>query len=61
MHVTDGVMVTSLSASFQHMTRVTEDRVCHIALNQKLSHTFESGVNFQVALQQNHAKTNCVK
>jgi hypothetical protein len=59
--MTDGVMVTSLSASLQHKTRVTKVRVCHIALNQKLSHTFKSGLNFQAALQQNHAQTNCVK
>jgi len=57
----DGMMVTSLSASLQHKTRVTKDRVCHIALNQKWSHTFKSGVNFQAALQRNHIQTNRVK
>jgi len=48
--------VTSLSASLQHKTRVATDRVCPIVLNRKLLRQFESGVNFQVALKQNHAK-----
>jgi hypothetical protein len=69
--VTDGVTVTSLSASLQHTT----ERVCHIVLNRKLSQTVyaklyqhehycknsKSGINFQVVLKWNHAKTNCVK
>jgi len=59
--VTVGVVMTSLSASLQHMTKVTKDRVCHIIVNQKLSHTFKSGINFQAALQRNHAQTNHVK
>ena len=33
--------VTSLYASLQHKTRSTTDRVCHIALNRKLSRKFE--------------------
>jgi hypothetical protein len=37
-HVTDGVTVTSLSATLQRKTRATKDRVWQIVLNQKLSH-----------------------
>ena len=48
--------VTSLSASLQHKTRVAMDCVCPIMLNWKLLHQFKSGVNFQVALKQNHAQ-----
>ena len=39
-NMTDGVMVTSLSASLQHRTRAAKDRVCQIVLNKKLSHVF---------------------
>ena len=35
-HVTDGVTVTSLSASFQHKTRMAMDCLRQIVLNQKL-------------------------
>jgi hypothetical protein len=70
--VTDGVMVTSLSASLQRKTRMTTDCVCHIKLNQKLlcivyakscltTHyrvNLKSGVNFQAASKRNRAKRN---
>ena len=36
-HVTDGVNVTSLSASPQHNTRAATDRLRQIALNRILS------------------------
>jgi len=45
--MTDGVTVISLLVS--NTTAVTY-HVCQIALNQKLSHEFESGVNFRVVL-----------
>jgi len=37
-HVTDGVAVTSLSASLQNKTSVARDRLCQTALNRKVSH-----------------------
>jgi hypothetical protein len=38
IHVTDGVTVTSLSASLQHKTQAAMDHICQIILNKKLSH-----------------------
>jgi hypothetical protein len=38
IHVTDGVAVTSISASLQHKTTVGMDCLCQVILNQKLSH-----------------------
>ena len=35
--MTDGMTVTSLSASHQYKTSAVTDRLCQIALNQKLS------------------------
>jgi len=35
--VTDGMIVTILTASLQQKTTPTMDCVCHITLNQKLS------------------------
>jgi hypothetical protein len=46
-----GMAVTTLSGSIQHKTGVATDCLCQIALNQKLLGNFESGVNFQVALE----------
>jgi hypothetical protein len=37
-HVTNGMTVTSLSASHQYKTSAVTDRLCQIALKQKLSH-----------------------
>ena len=34
--MTDGVTVTSLATGLQHKTRVSVDRICHIALDRKL-------------------------
>jgi len=48
--MTDGVTVTSLPPSLQHKTRVTSDRVCHIALHQKL----------YVLYTPNHVKPNII-
>ena len=73
--MTNNVTVTSLSASLQHKTYAARDRLCQIALNRKLLRNIfaksrktanyreisKSGVNFQVALKQNHAKINGVK
>jgi len=39
--VTDGMTVMSLSASLQHKTRATTDRVYYVVLNQTLSCKFE--------------------
>jgi hypothetical protein len=54
--MTDGMTVTSLSASLQHKTRVAMDHVCQITLNLKvityhrwqkrLSHKFEKWCKF---------------
>ena len=41
--------------------QATINQVCHITLNQTLSHKFESGVNSQVALKWNCAKRNRLK
>lgn len=56
IHVTDGVIVTSLSASLLQKISVAVDCLCQITLNRKLACTF--GVNLQVALKQNHVKEN---
>jgi len=39
--MTDGVTVTSLSASLQHKTRAAMDHVCQITLNQKFLCKFQ--------------------
>ena len=71
----DGVTVMSHSASLEHKTGVTMDRVCPFVLNWKLSCNVcamsrwtkhyhvnsKSGVNFQVVLKQNHAKRNRIQ
>ena len=69
-HMTDGVTVTSLSAGLQRKTSATTFHLCQIALYRRFSHivfsklhqtkpyhiNLNSGVNFQVALKQNHTK-----
>ena len=45
-YTTDGMTVTSLSASLQHKARAAMDRVCHTVLHQKLSHKFKKLCKF---------------
>jgi hypothetical protein len=49
--MTDGMTVTSLSASPIQMKRAAMDGLCEIALNSKLSLYSKSGVNVQVTLK----------
>ena len=55
-HVPDGMTMMSCSASLIQKISEATDHLCHIALNQKLLRKFKSGVNFQVAINQ-----NCIK
>jgi len=41
LHVTDGMTVTSFSASFLQKISAATDHICQIALNQKLLLKFE--------------------
>ena len=45
-HLTDGMTVTSLSASLQHKKSAARDHVFHITLNQKLLHKFKKWCKF---------------
>ena len=68
-HLTDGMTVTSLSASPQHKTsaatssmpnhtklKIITYRLCQIILNQSLSCKFKRDANFEDALKQNCSK-----
>jgi DNA/RNA-binding domain of Phe-tRNA-synthetase-like protein len=46
IHVTDGVTVTSLSASLLQKIRAATDHLCQITLNQKLSHELKKWSKF---------------
>jgi hypothetical protein len=75
IHMTEGMTVTSLSASLLHKTRVAIFHLCQIVLQWKLSliiyakscyteHynvNLRSGVNFLVVLKQNPSKRNHVQ
>jgi hypothetical protein len=46
VHMTDGITVTSLSASLQYKARAATHHVCHIVLHQKLSNKFQKSCKF---------------
>jgi hypothetical protein len=46
MHMTDGVTVSSLSASLQHKTSTAIDRACQIMFNRTLSRKFKKWCKF---------------
>ena len=60
-YITDCVTVTSLAASLLQKISVATDRPCQIVLNRKICVHSKSAVNFQVALKQNHTKSNHIK
>jgi len=51
IHVTDGLTVTSLSASLLHKISVPVDHLCEITLNRKLSHKFEKWYKFSSCIK----------
>jgi hypothetical protein len=46
IHVTDGMTVTSLSASLLNKISVAMDHLCQITMNKKLSHKFGKWCKF---------------
>ena len=56
IHVTDGVTMTSLSASVQQKTSAATECLCKIALNRNYRENSKSGENFQVAIKGNRTK-----
>jgi hypothetical protein len=55
IHMSDDMSVASLSASILQKTSEATDHPWQSTLNWKLSHNLKTGVNFQSALEQNHA------
>ena len=51
MHVTDGVTVTSLSASLLQKISVATDHLCQIALNRTLSRKFEKWCKLSIRMK----------
>ena len=62
IHMTDGMTVTSLSASLLQKISAAKDFVCQIVLNWILLCKYKkSDINFQVTLKWNRAKWNRIK
>jgi hypothetical protein len=51
IHETDGITVTSLSASLLNKISVAVVHLCQVTLNQKLSHKFEKWCKFSVCIK----------
>jgi 2-hydroxy-3-keto-5-methylthiopentenyl-1-phosphate phosphatase len=56
IHVTEGMTVTSLSASVVQKISLAADHLCQMVLNQKLSHKFEEWSKFSSCIKAKSGK-----
>jgi len=61
MHMTDGVTVSSLSASHQHKTSTATNRVCQITFNWTLSQKFKKWCKFSSHIKAKSGKKKLLK